>query len=88
MLHKGLMRAKAQQHYITGSMKRVANLRQCATKQNAPWLLNMSCFRYLDDSHKLYPLRRLKEPVAKEPHFWELRLQDGQVLQQHSPKML
>jgi hypothetical protein len=35
VLHKGLMRAKAQQHCITGSVKQVADLRQCATKQNA-----------------------------------------------------
>jgi hypothetical protein len=77
VLHEGLMRAEAQQHCITGSVKQVADLRQCATKQNALWLLDVSCFRCLDDSHKLCPLRRLEEPVAKEPHFWELRLQDS-----------
>jgi len=58
-------------------VKRVADLRQRAIKQNALQLLNVSCFRRLDDSYELYPLRRLKEPVAEEPHFWELGLQDG-----------
>ena len=74
VLHEGLMRAEAQQHCITGSVERAADLRQRTTKQNALWLLDVSCFRRLDDSHKLYLLRRLKEPVAEEPHFWEFGL--------------
>jgi hypothetical protein len=60
VLHEGLMRAKAQQHYVTGSVKRVANLRQCATEQNALWLLDVSCLRRLDDGCELCPLRRLE----------------------------
>ena len=61
-------------------MKRVADLRQCATEQNALRLLDVTCFRRLDDSDELCPLRRLEEFVAKEPYLWELGLQDGQVL--------
>jgi hypothetical protein len=74
VLREGLTHAEAQQHCITGSVKRVTDLRQYATKQNTLWLLDMSCFRRLDDSHELCPLRRLEEPVAEEPHFRELGL--------------
>lgn len=55
VLRKGLMRAEAQQHCITGSVKRVADLRQCATEQNALRLLDVTCFSRLDDSHELCP---------------------------------